>query len=132
MMIGQPEWVDKDVVEHARSTQRRKRPLAALDRLRLETFHEGRCVQTLHVGSYDDEAPVLRKLHQEYLPEHGLAPSGKHHEVYLSDPRRTPPARLRTILRQPICERSFVQAGRASGNLEPAAARSSSTSRRKR
>jgi hypothetical protein len=59
-------------------------------------------VQVLHVGSYDDEAPVLAALHREYLPEHGLTFNGRHHEIYLSDPRRTAPEKLRTILRQPV------------------------------
>ncbi|HEX8343693.1 MAG TPA: GyrI-like domain-containing protein, partial [Actinoplanes sp.] len=59
-------------------------------------------VQILHVGSYDDEAPTLRRLHQEYMPAHGYAFNGRHHEIYLSDPRKTEPAKLRTILRQPV------------------------------
>jgi hypothetical protein len=59
-------------------------------------------VQILHIGSYDDEAPVLRQLHDEYLPQHDLAVNGKHHEIYLSDTRETPPDKLKTILRQPV------------------------------
>jgi hypothetical protein len=56
----------------------------------------------LHVGSYDDEGPVLAKLHHEYLAANDLRMSGHHHEIYLSDPHRTEPARLKTILRQPV------------------------------
>ena len=63
---------------------------------------EGRCVQTLHVGPYDAEAEVLAELHDRFIPTAGLRMTGKHHEIYLSDPRRTAPARLRTILRQPV------------------------------
>jgi hypothetical protein len=59
-------------------------------------------VQTLHVGSFDDEAPVLARLHDEFIPANGLRMTGRHHEVYLSDPRRTAPEKLRTILRQPV------------------------------
>ena len=59
-------------------------------------------MQILHVGSYDDEAPVLRRLHEEYLPQNGFAPHARHHEIYLSDARRTVPAKLKTILRQPV------------------------------
>lgn len=59
-------------------------------------------MQTLHVGSYDDEAPVLHRLHQEHLPALGLTPTGRHHEIYLGNPRRTAPAKLRTVLRQPV------------------------------
>lgn len=59
-------------------------------------------MQILHVGSYDDEAPTLERLHEQFLPAHRLVPTGRHHEIYLSDPRRTEPARLRTILRQAV------------------------------
>lgn len=105
MMIVQPDWITAELVEQALATARRKKDLAALDRVRFETFTEGRCVQVLHVGSYDDEGPTIARLHDEYLPAHGLALRGRHHEIYLSDPRRVEPARLRTILRQPVADR---------------------------
>jgi len=96
MMISQPAWITPDVVDAAR---RKKK---AVDGVRFASYAEGRSVQILHVGSYDDEGPVLAELHREYLPEHGLTFNGRHHEVYLSDPRRTAPEKLRTILRQPV------------------------------
>lgn len=102
MMIGQPDWIDQAMVTQAIDIQRKKGASAAIDRLRLETYAEGRCVQILHVGSYDDEGPVLHRLHEEFLPENGLVMSGKHHEIYLSDARKTAPEKLRTILRQPV------------------------------
>ncbi len=74
---------------------------AGSDRVRVETLAEGRCVQTLHVGSYDDEGPVIERLHA-FAAESGLALTGRHHEIYLSDPRRVAPEKLRTILRQPV------------------------------
>jgi hypothetical protein len=95
MMISQPAWITPDIVEAA---VREK----AVDGVRFASYAEGRSVQVLHVGSYDDEAPVLAALHREYLPEHGFTFNGRHHEVYLSDPRRTAPEKLRTILRQPV------------------------------
>ena len=101
MMITQPDWITAELVEDALAAARRKR-LPALDLLRFETYAEGRSVQVLHVGSYDDEAPTLQRLHREFLPANGLVPTGRHHEIYLSDPRRTEPARLRTVLRQPV------------------------------
>lgn len=70
--------------------------------LKVETLEEGRAVQTLHIGSYDDEGPLLAKLHGEFLPAQGLAETGHHHEIYLGDPRKTPPDRLKTLLRQPV------------------------------
>jgi hypothetical protein len=59
-------------------------------------------VQTLHIGPYDDEAEVLAELHDRFIPDAGLRMAGRHHEIYLSDARRVEPARLRTILRQPV------------------------------
>jgi hypothetical protein len=75
---------------------------AALHQLRLERLSEGLSAQTLHVGSYDDEGPVIAALHDVFIPAHGCRLSGKHHEIYLSDARRVEPAKLKTILRQPV------------------------------
>lgn len=104
MLIMVPEWITAEHLESAREQAARKNAAPALDAVRLETLQEGLSVQTLHVGSYDDEAPVLAAMHQQFIPEHGLRLAGKHHEIYLSDARRTPAARLRTILRQPVTE----------------------------
>ena len=97
-----PEWITADLVAAAVARVEAKRRPASLDRVRLETLEEGRCVQTLHVGSYDDEAAVLAELHEAFIPDAGLQMTGKHHEIYLSDPRKVEPAKLRTILRQPV------------------------------
>jgi hypothetical protein len=102
MMSLVPEWIDADHVERAREAAARKGGSPAVGRLRFEELAEGRCVQTLHVGSYDDEAPVLHELHHRFIPEAGLRMRGLHHEIYLADPRRTAPEKLRTILRQPV------------------------------
>lgn len=97
-----PDWITADDVERARDQAGARRALPMIDRLRLETLAEGRAVQTLHVGSYDDEAAVLASMHEQVIPEAGLRMTGRHHEIYLNDPRRVPPDRLRTILRQPV------------------------------
>ncbi|WP_341956507.1 GyrI-like domain-containing protein [Microbacterium sp. LWH13-1.2] len=89
-----------EMVEQKASKKKQENP--SLRSVRLETLDEGLCVQTLHVGSYDDEAPVLDDLHHRFIPDRGLRMTGLHHEVYLSDVRRVEPARLRTILRQPV------------------------------
>lgn len=92
-----------DAVESvARKAAKKKERVPALGAVRLETLDEGTSVQTLHVGPFDDEGPVLDDLHHRFIPEHGLTMSGLHHEIYLSDLRRTDPAKLRTILRQPV------------------------------
>lgn len=101
-MLLVPEWVTEAIVAAAIEQARATRAPAALDLLRCEELAEGTCVQTLHVGSYDDEGPVLEHLHDYVIPAAGLAMVGHHHEIYLSDPRRVAPAKLRTILRQPV------------------------------
>jgi hypothetical protein len=102
LMIVQPDWIAADLVAEALVTARSKRPSPSLDRIRFETYEEGRSVQILHVGSYDDEGPTLERLHSQFLPANGWTPTGRHHEIYLSDARKVDPARLRTILRQPV------------------------------
>jgi hypothetical protein len=72
-----------------------------VDRVKLERIDEGRCVQVLHVGPYADEPETIAAM-KAFADEHSLTCHGLHHEIYLSDPRRVPPQRLRTILRQPV------------------------------
>ena len=102
MMIMQPDWIAAQIVEEAVRQVAKSKGLPALPKLRLDTYHEGLSVQIMHVGSYDDEAPTIARLHDEFLPENGLTEAGKHHEIYLSDPRRTAPEKLKTVLRQPV------------------------------
>lgn len=97
-----PGWIGDDQVASARAAVAGKGGAPALDRLRIEPLDEGLCVQTLHIGSYDDEAPVLEAMHATFIPDNGLRMTGLHHEIYLSDARRTAPDKLRTILRQPV------------------------------
>jgi hypothetical protein len=91
LMIMVPDWITVEMFRQVGS-----------DEVRLESLSEGLCVQALHVGAYDDEADLLRHMHEEFIPEQALTMVGKHHEIYLSDPRRVAAAKLRTILRQPI------------------------------
>lgn len=101
MMIMVPDHVDDEMVRAARIRAREK--LGTLpESLRLERLEEGLCLQALHVGSYDDEGPLLAMLHGDIMPSGGYAFAGRHHEIYLSDPRKTPPARCKTVLRQPV------------------------------
>lgn len=100
LMLLVPDWVGADLVAQVLADS----DDPAGPRVRLGTLAEGRCVQTLHVGPYDAEGPVLARMHEEFMPGQGLRPTGKHHEIYLSDARRVAPDRLRTILRQPVAE----------------------------
>ena len=103
MLINQPDWVDDAQIHEAIAAARtKKKALPALDLVRIEQLDEGLCAQLLHVGSYDDEAPALARLHGEVLPRAGLRERGRHHEVYLGDPRRTAPEKLKTVVRQPV------------------------------
>lgn len=102
LLLMQPEWIDAELVDAARRTVDAKGAPARVHDIRFETLDEGLCVQTLHIGSFDDEAPVLARLHDEFIPANALRETHHHHEIYLSDPRRTAPAKLRTILRQPV------------------------------
>jgi hypothetical protein len=88
-------------VEAAFEEVRKKKNPAALDRVRLETLEEGPSVQTLYLGPFSEEAPSIQRMH-DFIHASGKHLHGKHHEIYLSDPRRTAPEKLKTILRQPM------------------------------
>lgn len=106
LMLLVPDWLDRPQVEEVAEAVERKSAPPRLRDVRFETLDEGTCVQTLHIGPFDAEAEVLARLHDEVIPDAGLTMTGKHHEIYLSDFRRTAPERLRTILRQPVRRRS--------------------------
>lgn len=97
-----PDWITHEHFDAAREVVAKKGEAPALDELRLGPLEEGMSVQTLHIGSYDDEAPVLEEMHNSFIPGQSLVMTGKHHEIYLGDPRRTAPEKLKTILRQPV------------------------------
>jgi len=100
MMIMQPDLADDGVIEAALAQVRQKKALPALDAVRLETYAEGRCAQTLHVGPFTEEGPTIARVH-DFIGQRG-ALAGKHHEIYLSDIRRADPARWKTVIRQPM------------------------------
>jgi len=102
LMVMAPDWIDQAMFATAVEQAGAKGRPARLGDVRLQTLSEGRCVQTLHVGSFDDEGDVLARLHQEFIPRNGLRVAGTHHEIYLSDFRKVAPGRQRTILRQPV------------------------------
>ncbi len=101
MMIMQPDWIS-DSMCRAGIEKASKKLGSPPETMRLESLSEGTSVQILHLGPFADEAPVIDRLHKEFLPRNGFIEAGHHHEIYLSDPRRTAPEKLRTILRQPV------------------------------
>jgi hypothetical protein len=103
MMILAPEWIDRAMFEATiAAIAKTNAAPSRLGDVRLQTLAEGRCVQTLHHGSYDDEAPTLARMHDEFIPSQGLRMAGTHHEVYFTDARKTPTEKMRTLLRQPV------------------------------
>ena len=80
--------------------EKKKNP-QALSKIRFENFYEGNSAQIMHLGQFADEGPTIKNLH-EFIKESGYKLRGKHHEIYLSDPRRATPAKMKTIIRQQI------------------------------
>ena len=105
-MIRQPAHVTAGMVaEGVAKAKAKGKGGGRVEEIRLEWFAEGLAVQIMHLGPFSEEGPTIRRLHQEYLPEQGLVENGRHHEIYLSDIRRTAPEKLRTVLRQPVEEK---------------------------
>jgi len=101
MMIMQPDFVTPALVEETAALVRKKKDPAALGSVRFETFAEGMAAQTLHIGPFTAEGPVISRVH-DFIEQSGHERRGKHHEIYLTDIRRADPARWKTIIRQPM------------------------------
>lgn len=101
-MIAQPDWITAEMLADAAATALKKRKNSALELIRLATVEEVQAVQILQVGADETAQPLLAALHDEYLPAHGLVEAGPLHEIYLSDGRRVPEKKRRTILRRPV------------------------------
>jgi hypothetical protein len=101
LMILQPEFITPELVDAARAEVGKKKDFPLLNNLRFSAWCEGEAAQMLHVGPFSEEHLTITRLHT-FIKEKGYHLCGKHHEIYLSDPRRTAPEKLKTILRQPI------------------------------
>jgi hypothetical protein len=108
MLIRQPEFVTVDLFEAAKNALAKKKPNLDTSKVRLEKITEGLCVQIMHIGSYDDE-PATIAVMDRFAIENGyevdINEIRRHHEIYLSDPRKTAPEKLKTIIRHPIRRR---------------------------
>lgn len=100
VMIMQPDFVTQEMVDQAVIEVRKKKDPPALSRLRFAALTEGECAQILHVGPFSEEGPTVEKVHR-FIDLRGKR-RGKHHEIYLSDIRKTDPAKWRTVIRQPM------------------------------
>jgi len=105
VMIRQPEFVTQEVFETAKGALLKKKPMLDTSKARLEDFTEGLCAQIMHIGSYDDEPPTIAAL-EEFIKTQGyrteMSGLRQHHEIYLNDPRKTSPDKLKTVIRHPI------------------------------
>jgi hypothetical protein len=101
-MIAQPDHVTENLVSKAiEEIVRKKKDVPALDKVRFEEFDEGLSVQIMHIGPYSAERPNIEKIHK-FITDSGHTLRGKHHEIYLSDPNRSRPEKLKTVVRQPM------------------------------
>ncbi|MDH5362102.1 MAG: GyrI-like domain-containing protein [Aigarchaeota archaeon] len=100
-MIRQPDLITAEMVKEAKTQAKAKKGLEEIDSVVLEKFHEGMSAQIMHIGPYSEEGETIAELHR-FIEENGYKMRGHHHEIYMSDPRRTAPERCKTIIRQPI------------------------------
>ena len=100
-MIMQPEYVTEGLYRNALTEVAKKKNITSLSKVKLAPFHEGLCAQIMYIGPYSAEGPTIALLH-EYIHSKGHHLRGKHHEIYLGDPRRSAPEKLKTIIRQPM------------------------------
>ena len=108
LMILVPDLITQDNFEEALAQLRKKKgDQPGFARLRLDSFEEGPCVQTMHIGPYATELETLGRM-QDFMRENGyrdlVGNGGKHHEIYLGDPRKASPEKLRTVLRHPVAK----------------------------
>lgn len=101
LMIMQPDFVTREMFDEAVEKVRQKKNPALLDDVRFEPYAEGESVQIIHVGPYNEVGPTVEKLHA-FIDQQGKQPALRYHEIYLSDPRRTAPEKLKTVVRQPM------------------------------
>lgn len=101
LMIRQPDHVTADMVAEAKVAVAKKKPDLPLDAVRLESYHEGKVAQIMHLGPYSEEKPTIARL-DAFMAENGYAFRPKHHEIYLNDPRKVAPEKIKTVIRHPI------------------------------
>ena len=103
-LIMQPQYVTEKLFQESFDKLKATKNPPGLSAVRFENFHEGLCAQIMYLGPYSEEAPVITRIH-EFIHTNGYALRGKHHEIYLGDPRRTKPEKLKTIIRQPMIKK---------------------------
>jgi len=104
LMIMQPKFVTKNIFNNCLEEGKKRKNFQGLSKIRFEKYSEGLSAQIMYIGPYSDEGPTIIKVH-DFVKEKGYELKGKHHEIYLGDPRRTKPEKLKTIIRQPIAKK---------------------------
>jgi len=106
MMIMQPDWISQEIINEAKAIVKEKKPELSelIPKVRLEKYKEGRSAQIMHIGPYSEEGPTVQKVHDFIKDTEGQfdGHTNKHHEIYLSDPRKANPATMKTVIRQPF------------------------------
>lgn len=101
LMVLQPDFISNAVFEEGMTRYAQKKKLAELPAIRLAMLSEGKAVQSLHIGPYSTEGPLIASIHQ-YIKAKGCVLHGRHHEIYLNNPRKTAPEKMKTLIRQPF------------------------------
>ena len=101
LLIRMPEFVTSENVEKAKAEVIKKKGIELIDEIKFEKVTEGKCVQILHIGPYLTEHEAIAKM-KKFMEDNNLLENGIHHEIYLSDPRKVVPEKMKTILRQPV------------------------------
>lgn len=101
LLIRMPEFVSNGIVEEAKTEVIKKKGIELIKEIKFEKIEEGKCVQIMHIGPYSDEPETIGKM-KMFMKENNLVENGLHHEIYLSDPRKVAPRKMKTILRQPV------------------------------
>lgn len=104
LLIRLPDFVTLKMVENAKERVFKKKGIELVKEIKFEEIREGKCVQILHIGPYSTEEETIKKM-RNFMKENNLIEKGFHHEIYLSDPSKTTPEKMKTILRQPLRER---------------------------
>lgn len=101
LLIRLPDFVTPEIVGRAKQEVMKKKGIDLLKEIKFERITEGKCIQVLHIGPYSTEPETIERM-RKMMKENNLTENGFHHEIYLSDPRKTPPQKMKTILRQPV------------------------------
>ena len=101
MMIRIPDFAENEQIKRALTILKEKKNPISFAKLYIKEYHEKTVVHQLYIGPYSEEGPTIEKMH-DYAKKEGYELAGKHHEIYIGDPRRTKPEKLKTVIRQPI------------------------------